>query len=121
MNDWHKLDPLAELPPTCCGHHMDPNLGGWTCMKCGHHVRPYPDDPEPEPDPYAVSPDLSLELDEARARNDELEHKLVLAFAKELRIRSMLQECIRLIANEHLEGARVAERIMAELAGGDES
>jgi uncharacterized coiled-coil protein SlyX len=59
---------------------MDENQGGWTCMKCGHHVRPYPDDPEPEPDPYAVSPDpyaispdLSLELDEARARIAELE------------------------------------------------
>jgi hypothetical protein len=58
--------------------------------------------------------------DVLRARVEELEHRLALAIAKELRIRSMLQECIRMIADEHLEGARVAERLRAELAGQEE-
>ena len=53
--------------------------------------------------------------DVLRARVEELEQNYALAIAKELRIRSMLQECIRLISNEHVEGARVAERILAEL------
>lgn len=48
--------------PSCCGHPMDVNMGGWTCMQCGRHVRPYDDGPDPEPelpdepDAYATPP-----------------------------------------------------------------
>ena len=110
--------------PSCCGHPMETNLGGWTCMKCGHHVRPYPDDPETEPDPYTVSPDpygispdLSLELDEARARIEELGDELAKSNARELRLRNELLQCLRVLEDAHGEGVRVAQRAIEVLAG----
>jgi hypothetical protein len=111
------MNEPTEEAPTCCLHPMDENMGGWTCMKCGRHVRPYPDDPEPEPDPYTVNPDpyginpdLSLELDELRARVAELECQL--SHARD----GLAARCARIAAleaerDEALEKARVMKEI----------
>lgn len=61
MNEDRYPDPLAELPPVCCRYPMDEDMGGWTCLQCGRHYRPYHWEEPDEAVPDAYEPPLVLE------------------------------------------------------------
>jgi len=114
--------------PNCCGGPMDPTMGGgWACPQCGYVVPPWTTQQD-VPDPYAVpdivvpeiETDLSLELDEARARIEELEAErgdFAHAAARELRLQNELWQCIRVLEAMHGEPMRVAQRAREVMAG----